>query len=90
MCLRFCRDIDGDNQRPLLFPEGFFIALSPVLWASGFLSLFIFLVMVLLLVHLDAKWPLIRHCIESKNPREDQYRINHSFDVGLSGYLVDQ
>jgi hypothetical protein len=41
-------------------------------------------------VHLDAKWPLIRHCIESKNLREDQYRINHSFDVGLSGYLVDQ
>ena len=42
VCLRFCRDIDGDNQRPLLFPEGFFIALSPVLWASGFPSFIYF------------------------------------------------
>jgi hypothetical protein len=33
-------------------------------------------------VRLDVKWLLIRHYIESKNPREDQYSINHCFGVG--------
>ena len=41
-------------------------------------------------MHVDAKWLLIRHCIQSKNPREDQCCINYSFGVGLSVYLVDQ
>ena len=34
------------------------------------------------MVRLDIKWLLIRHYIESKNPREDQYSVNHSFGVG--------
>jgi hypothetical protein len=41
-------------------------------------------------VCLDAKWPLISHCIESKNPREDQYGINHCFGVGLRDHLLNE
>ena len=41
-------------------------------------------------MRLDVKWLLIRHCIESKNPRKDQYSINHGFGIGLSGHLVDE
>ena len=33
-------------------------------------------------MRLDVKWLLIRHYIESKNPREDQYSVNHGFGVG--------
>ena len=51
---------------------------------------FILLVVILWLVRLDVKWLLIRHYIESKNPREDQYSINHSFGVGLSGHWVNE
>ena len=38
------------------------------------------------------KWLLIRHCIESKNPREDQYSINHGFGfgVGLRGHSLNE
>ena len=39
---------------------------------------------------LDVKWLLIRHCIESKNPREDQYSINHNFGVGSGGHLFNE
>ena len=28
--------MDGDTQRPLLFPEGFFMAFSHIAMASGF------------------------------------------------------
>ena len=41
-------------------------------------------------MHLGVNWLLISHYIESKNPREDQYSINHCFGVGLISYLVDQ
>ena len=38
-----CREIDSDNQRPLLFPHGFCMAFSPLLaWASGFPTAFLF------------------------------------------------
>jgi hypothetical protein len=39
---KFCREIDGFNQLPLLLPCGLCIAFSPVLWASGFPSLICF------------------------------------------------
>ena len=38
----------------------------------------------------DVKWLLIRHYIESKNPREDQYGINHCFGVGSGGHLFNE
>ena len=41
-------------------------------------------------MRLDVKWLLICHNIESKNPREDQYGINHGFGVGLSGHLPNK
>ena len=31
----FCREIDSDNQRPLLFPCGFCMLLSLMIWVSG-------------------------------------------------------
>ena len=45
--------------------------------------LFILLVIVLSLVLLDVKWLLISHYIESKNPREDQYSVNHGLVLVL-------
>jgi hypothetical protein len=39
-------------------------------------------------VRLDVKWLLIRHYIESKNPREDQYSINHGLELGII-YLMN-
>ena len=41
-------------------------------------------------MRLDVKWLLIRHYIESKNPREDQYSINHGFGACLRGHLVNE
>ena len=41
-------------------------------------------------MHLDVKWLLIRYYIESKNPREDQYGINHGFSVSSEGYLFNE
>ena len=34
------------------------------------------------MVRLDVKWLLVRHYIESKNPREDQYSVNNGSGVG--------
>ena len=33
--MRFCQEIDRHNQTALLFPEGFCVAFSPRVWASG-------------------------------------------------------
>ena len=41
-------------------------------------------------MHLGVKWLLISHYIESKNPREDQYSVNHSFGVGSGDHLFDE
>ena len=41
-------------------------------------------------MRLDVKWLLIRNCIESKNPRKNQYSINREFAIGLSGHFVDE
>ena len=38
-----CREIDGDNQRPLLFPHGICMAFCPLIaWASDFPKAFLF------------------------------------------------
>ena len=88
--IRLCRKIDGDNQCPLLFSCGFCIALSPRKTGIRLRDFYLFLVVVLWFVYFDSKWPLICHYIESKNPREDQYSINHSFGIGLSGHFIDE
>jgi hypothetical protein len=41
-------------------------------------------------VHLDIKWLLISHYIESKDPREDQYSINHGFGINSGDHLFDE
>ena len=41
-------------------------------------------------MRLDVKWLLIRHYIQSKNPGEDYYSINHGFSVNSEGYLFNE
>ena len=76
---------------PLAFLLRVLCCLQP--WAMGYQAFcfyFFVLVVVLRLLRLDVKWLLIRHYIESKNPREDQHGINHCFGVGLRGHLLNE
>ena len=89
----FLRILSEDRWRestPLVLLKGFVMRSAPVLWESDFATSIYFLVVVLWFVCFDAKWPLISHCIESKNPREDQYGINHCFGVGLRGHSLNE
>ena len=75
---------------PCFSLAGFVLHSAPVRRESDFATSIYFLVVVLWFVCFDAKWPLISHCVESKNPREDQYGINHCFGVGLRGHLLNE
>ena len=76
---------------PLAFPLWVLYCFQPPCYGNHISRLlFILLVVILWLLHLDVKWLLICYCIESKNPREDQYSINHGFCACLRGHLANE